>query len=125
MVILAAMPRAGKLALLVAALGLVAVVAVVSAPGCASSAGESDEPSSVERKERRGRGREKDPDPVSEKGKQWGGWRWKGARADCVYLHDNECFADRKAACRAAGCGESSCRDKGDSAPIKVRCKAK
>jgi hypothetical protein len=50
------------------------------------------------------------------------GWRWKGQREACVYVHENECFAERKQACRAAGCGPSRCRDREDTAPIKVRC---
>jgi len=63
-----------------------------------------------------------DDKEVSERGKKWGGWRWKGKRDNCFFIHDNECYAERKAACRAAGCGEKDC-EHDDGAPAKVSCK--
>lgn len=59
--------------------------------------------------------------PVSEEGKKWGGWRWKGKREDCFFMHKNQCFATLEEACRAAKCKKAECvHDEG--APAKVSC---
>jgi hypothetical protein len=59
--------------------------------------------------------------PVSDQGKSWGGWRWKGKREDCFYVHRNQCYATLDAACTAAKCKKSDCtHDEG--APAKVSC---
>lgn len=71
--------------------------------------------------ERPKRGRVKDKDDVSEQGKEWGGWRWKGNRDNCVYVHENKCYAKKKAACKAAGCDGRACLEK-SGAPAKIRC---
>jgi hypothetical protein len=107
--ILAAMRHAGKLALL--------AVFLVSAIACGGSSSESDRSREVERAAK------PEPAPLSETGKKWGGWRWKGKRQECFYVVDNECFATKKSACRAAGCGPERCREKDGTAPVKVRCK--
>jgi len=62
-----------------------------------------------------------DKDAVSEKGKKWGGWRWKGDREDCFYVVGNKCFAKERNACAAAKCGKSACLVK-PGAPAKVSC---
>jgi hypothetical protein len=106
------MGRAGKHAVLAAFFA----ASLALAPSCGGPSGDGERPRAAEPEE--------DSAPVSEEGKKWGGWRWKGKRDDCFYIHDNECFADKKAACRAAGCGESRCKEKANTAPIKVRCLA-
>lgn len=59
--------------------------------------------------------------PVSDEGKKWGGWRWKGKREDCFFVHENQCFATLADACRAAKCKKDECvHDEG--APAKVSC---
>jgi hypothetical protein len=59
--------------------------------------------------------------PVSEEGKSWGGWRWKGKREDCFFVHKNQCFATLEDACKAAKCKMADCvQDEG--APAKVSC---
>ncbi len=67
------------------------------------------------------RGRVHDKEDVSAQGKQWGGWRWKGDRDNCVYIHENECFAKKATACKAAGCPEKGCLEK-KGAPAKISC---
>lgn len=59
---------------------------------------------------------------VTEQGKKWGGWRWKGERDDCFFLHDNKCFDSLAKACKAAKCAEGACQHD-ESAPAKVSCK--
>lgn len=59
--------------------------------------------------------------PVSEQGKKWSGWRWKGKRQDCFFLVGNECHSSLDAACKAAGCKKSTCVHD-ESAPAKVSC---
>ncbi len=68
--------------------------------------------------------RKEEKNAVSEKGKSWGGWRWKGDRDDCFYVHDNQCYAKEKAACKAADCGKGKCVVR-KGAPSKVTCKKK
>ncbi|MBL4635985.1 MAG: hypothetical protein JKY56_19145 [Kofleriaceae bacterium] len=63
----------------------------------------------------------KDKDPVSGKGKSWGGWRRKGKRDKCFYVHENKCFETEKQACKAAACGDKECRVV-DGAPADVKC---
>ncbi len=67
--------------------------------------------------------RETDPgdEKVSENGKRWGGWRWKGKRNRCYYIVGNRCFETEAEACKAAGCKAKGCRTD-DSAPIQVSC---
>lgn len=58
---------------------------------------------------------------VSAEGKKWGGWRWKGKRDRCFFIHESRCFDSKKAACAAAKCGKDECVID-DSAPAKVSC---
>ncbi len=81
-----------------------------------NEAGESeDTPDNAERREA------KDANPVSGKGKSWGGWRRKGKRDKCFYVHENKCFETEKLACKAAACGDKECRVI-DGAPADVKC---
>jgi hypothetical protein len=94
-------------------------VACIGACG-GSQATESDEkPSKKEHKKHR----EHPPDKeaVSEKGKSWGGWRWKGERDDCYFVHKNKCYDSKSRACEAAACGSASCVVQ-SGAPSKVSC---
>jgi hypothetical protein len=59
--------------------------------------------------------------PLSEEGKQWGGWRWKGKREECFFLHDNTCYVTFDAACKAARCKGGRCVAD-EAAPAKVSC---
>ena len=72
-----------------------------------------------------GGGAEEEPEakekPVSDQGKRWGGWRWKGKRNDCFFLYENECYSSLEAACKQARCSEDDCVHD-ESAPAKVRC---
>lgn len=92
---------------------LIAFLALTSCGGGASET--SDSSSADEGKPARG---EK---PVPEQGKKWSGWRWKGKRQDCFFKVGNECHSSLEAACKAAGCGKSSCVHD-DSAPARVSC---
>jgi hypothetical protein len=72
-----------------------------------------------------GGGAEEEPEdkekPVSDQGKRWGGWRWKGKRNDCFFLYKNECYSSLEAACKQARCSVDDCVHD-ESAPAKVRC---
>jgi hypothetical protein len=94
-----------------AAIIILALLLFGTTPGC-SGKGESTIPPDESAEE----------EEVSEEGKSWGGWRWKGKRDDCFFVHGNQCFDQLAAACKAAGCGEDSCtHDK--AAPANVSCK--
>lgn len=88
--------------------------------GCGGAQDAEETSSSKEVKGERGRKTSKDD--VSEKGKRWGGWRWKGNRDDCFFKFENRCFSKRKTACKAAGCDLDACTDNG-GAPVVVGCK--
>ncbi|MBZ0238592.1 MAG: hypothetical protein K8M05_40140 [Deltaproteobacteria bacterium] len=64
---------------------------------------------------------EADEDPVSGKGKKWGGWRYQGKRDDCFFLVKRKCYTERAAACEAARCGKKQCVLDG-AGPAQVRC---
>lgn len=64
---------------------------------------------------------EADADPVSGKGKKWGGWRYQGKRDDCFFLVKRRCYTERAAACEAARCGTKPCVLDG-AGPARVRC---
>lgn len=99
---------------------LVFVVATAPATGCAG-AQKTDEAESPKKNEKAKRDHPVDEDAVSEEGKQWGGWRWKGKRAECYYVFNNRCFETRAAACKVASCGKADCRVKA-GAPAKISC---
>jgi hypothetical protein len=92
--------------------GLVALLG--AAPACGGSEGARSSTAAEQAAE--------DDEPLDPEGKEWGGWRWKGARDDCFFLYDNRCFAERAAACKAAGCDEAHCTHD-DGAPATVSCK--
>ncbi len=105
---------------------LLAPVVALALSGCGSpGSGQSEGPDDAEEfdydKERPKRGRVKDKDAVSSKGKKWGGWRWKGKRDNCVYVANNKCFTEKKPACKAAGCPGKTCLEK-RGAPSKISC---
>lgn len=63
-----------------------------------------------------------DEEKVSEEDKSWGGWRWKGQRDDCFFVHKNRCYDDQAKACKAAGCSVKQCETHGGG-PATVKCK--
>jgi hypothetical protein len=65
-----------------------------------------------------------DDEDVDGKDKEWGGWRWRGKRDDCYFVHKNKCFDDEKKACKAAGCSLKECELEGGG-PAKVSCPKK
>lgn len=65
---------------------------------------------------------EEPPEPLSDEGKSWNGWRWKGKRQECFFRHRNRCYDKLEDACRAAGCeGEQCAHD--DAVPSVVSCR--
>jgi hypothetical protein len=97
-----------------ASLLLGGLLACSGAIGCGGGGEEGSGSSSARAAERKEK-------PVTEEGKEWGGWRWKGRREDCFFLYRNQCFAKLDEACRAANCRKSDCGHD-DSAPAVVRC---
>ena len=62
---------------------------------------------------------------MSDQGKKWGGWRYKGARDDCFYRVGRRCFVELEAACSAAKCkgkGVKACKVEGGG-PAFVSCR--
>lgn len=65
---------------------------------------------------------------VDDKGKQWGGWRYRGSRDECFFVVGRTCFKDVEAACKAAKCknakgkGAKACKVTGGG-PATVSCK--
>ena len=97
-----------------ALLAVVCLAALLAAPACGGGGSESTDTTESGRVA----GKEK---PVSEQGKKWGGWRWKGKRDDCFFLVGNECHSSLDEACKAARCKKSTCVHD-ESAPAKVSC---
>lgn len=62
-------------------------------------------------------------EPVDDKGKKWGGWRYQGKRDDCFFLVKRKCYDNRADACSAARCGKRQCIVDGGG-PATVRCEA-
>jgi hypothetical protein len=83
----------------------------MAATACGSSKGGPNEPDKPATEEK-----------VSEDDKSWGGWRWKGSRDDCFFVHANRCFDDKAKACKAAGCTVKACELHGGG-PATVKCK--
>ncbi len=91
---------------------LIAVLSLVACGGGSSESGDGEPAEGTHgRKEK----------PVSEQGKEWSGWRWKGSRQDCFFLVRNECYSSLDEACKAARCEKSDC-EHDESAPAKVSC---
>jgi hypothetical protein len=65
---------------------------------------------------------EREERPVSDEGKSWNGWRWRGKRQQCFFRIKNHCYDKLEAACRAARCAESACSHD-DSVPAVVSCR--
>lgn len=63
-----------------------------------------------------------DPEPVSEEGKRWGGWRWRGKRDTCFFVYKNRCYTEKRKACAVAGCGKGKCAYRGGG-PAEIYCK--
>lgn len=93
----------------------IVLLAFLALTACGGGTGESSDSSSADD------GKPRKEKPVPEQGKQWSGWRWKGKREDCFFKVGNECHSSLEAACKAAGCGKSSCVHD-DSAPARVSC---
>jgi len=62
-----------------------------------------------------------DKQPVSEAGKRWGGWRWRGKRDTCFFVFRNHCFSSKKRACSVAKCGARKCKHRGGG-PAEIYC---
>ena len=74
--------------------------------------------------EKNAQDRETDEDvaaPVDDKGKSWGGWRYRGDRDDCFFVIERECFTTLAAACEATEC-KDGCTSRG-AGPAIVYCK--
>ena len=101
--------------------GSVLGATALSACGGQQSGADEDQGRRGKRKKKKHRDHPPDKDAVSEKGKSWGGWRWKGKRDDCYFVHKNRCFDSKSRACEAADCGKRGCKVD-DGAPAKVTC---
>ena len=105
-------------ALLVAPAGSAALLSA----GCGGdSKAESTSPSSDDASKTAGTSAG-DGRAVSSTGKKWGGWRWKGKRDNCFYVHKNRCFDSKEKACKAARCKKNATCVTDKSAPAKVSC---
>ena len=62
-----------------------------------------------------------DEQPATAEGKSWGGWRYQGARDDCFYVVERECFAKLADACATTDC-KAGCTTTG-AGPATVVCK--
>lgn len=103
-------------------LSLLVVFPLGSMAACGGpQAAEEADSSKKKKKKKKHRDHPPDEDAVSEKGKSWGGWRWKGKRDDCFFVVANKCFETKKAACTAANCDKKACKVK-EGAPSKVSC---
>jgi hypothetical protein len=108
----------------------VAIAALLSAviSGCGEApharpvVADHDRPASHEAADRaRAEAKAAGEDPVSDDGKHWGGWRYKGDRDDCFFIVGRRCFTDQKQACAAAACPKGRCRLDG-AGPASVTC---
>jgi len=102
------------------ALVVVWLVCLAGACGETQSPGGAKAPQTAAARAKAEKG-EADADPVSGKGKKWGGWRYQGKRDDCFFLVKRRCYTERAAACEAARCGKKQCVLDG-AGPARVRC---
>jgi hypothetical protein len=93
----------------------VAISLLLTAPGCGGKADKGAEEPVTKVPGEKG-------DPVSDKGKSWGGWRWKGKRDDCFFVHRNRCFSRLNDACAHAKCPLAKCKHD-NGAPATITCK--
>jgi hypothetical protein len=63
-----------------------------------------------------------DPNPADMAKERVTRWRWSGARQDCHYVYENRCYAEKKAACKAASCPAERCTVD-DGVPARIRCR--
>jgi hypothetical protein len=99
------------------------LLAVVACGGPSGPRGEGKTAAERARNEHKASGEE----PVDDKGKQWGGWRYRGSRDECFYVVGRTCFTDVDDACKAAKCkngkkGAKACKVTGGG-PATVSCK--
>ena len=89
-----------------------------------TSGPDRDKPASHEAAERaRAEAKANPEESVSDDGKRWGGWRYKGDRDDCFYVVGRKCFKTQPAACKAAACkAKKKCSVIGGG-PATVSCK--
>ena len=70
---------------------------LISGSSCASSQQPAPQESSQQETKTNAKPKQRekksyeDKDAVSDKGKQWGGWRYKGNREDCFYTVGRQC----------------------------------
>ena len=84
---------------------------VFALPGCATggAVSQSDGATSKKNKSTVRRQKKKDKyEPLSRKGKRWGGWRYRGKSDDCFYRHGRRCYKTEKKACAAAKCSRKN-----------------
>jgi len=118
---IAASTRPMKLAAAVASLFL--ILGCGQAPHAKPAQSEADKPASHEAADRaRAEAAAHPEDAVSDDGKHWGGWRYKGDRDDCFFVVGRRCFTDEKQACAAAKCASKRCQLDG-AGPAQVTCK--
>ena len=91
-------------------------LAVALLAGCAGGARETSAPA-----QRQETAEAAEAPAASPEGKSWGGWRWKGKRDDCFFVHANRCYDKQADACRAAGCSQDRCRISGGG-PAQISC---
>lgn len=99
---------------------LLLVTSVVLAGGCGSSNGPAVEASTAAERARLEHAAAQEEE-VSDDGKQWGGWRYRGSRDECFFVVGRTCFKEEKAACKAAKCGKGKCKVEGGG-PATVSC---
>ena len=94
-----------------------------TACGGGSSTGDDTAKPGRDSDDSEGKGVDDGEDGVSAKGKEWGGWRWKGKRDDCFFVYDNRCYNDLDKACKKAGCAkkDKKCETSGGG-PAEVSC---
>ncbi len=108
-----------RLGSLVLAIALAISVGVCGA-SCGGSSTEANEPQTA--RDKQYAEAEKNGELDNQKPEKKGGWRFKGDRKDCRYLFNSKCFKDETLACKAAGCGASTCATTG-AGPATVSCK--
>ena len=91
---------------------------VLSSCGGSRSSTEGHNAADRARKEHAASG---EKDMEQPEGGSWGGWRYQGSD-DCFYVVGRKCFAEEKAACKAARCKKGKCSIEGGG-PATVTCR--
>lgn len=95
---------------------------LVTAVACGSPKPDPDEPTTAAEKQRRDAIKNGE---IDSDGGKWGGWKYKGDRADCFFVVGRNCYKTEKAACNAAKCKtEAACVVEGGG-PAQVSCAKK